>query len=90
MSGSLALHMLHAKAAIVDDVLALAGSTNLDGRSLFLNYEVMVAFHDAGDIARFTAWFDLERNTACPYVAKPPNLMRDLGEGLVLWIAFQL
>ena len=55
MSGSLALHMLHAKAAIVDDVLALAGSTNLDGRSLFLNYEVMVAFHDAGDIARFTA-----------------------------------
>lgn len=86
----LAPHMLHAKAAIIDDVLALVGSTNLDSRSLFLNYELMVAFHHAGDIARFTAWFELERITACPYVARPPDLMRDLGEGLVLWIAFQL
>ena len=86
----LAPHMLHAKLAIVDDALALAGTTNLDGRSLFLNYELMVAFHDAGDIARYVAWFDLERRTARPYVAQPPGLMRDLGEGLVLWIGFQL
>ena len=70
----LAPHMLHAKAAIIDDVLALVGSTNLDSRSLFLNYELMVAFHDAGDIARYTAWFDLERSTARPYVAQPPGL----------------
>ena len=40
----LAPHMLHAKAAVIDDVLALVGSTNLDSRSLFLNYELMVAF----------------------------------------------
>lgn len=66
--------MLHAKAAIIDDVLALAGSTNLDGRSLFLNYELMAAFHDAGDIARFTAWFDFERRAASPYDAQPPGL----------------
>jgi len=86
----LAPHMLHAKAAIVDEVLALVGSTNLDSRSLFLNYELMVAFHDAGDIARYTAWLDLERSTARPYAARPPGLWRDLGEGLVLWIGFQL
>lgn len=86
----LAPHMLHAKLVIVDEVLALVGSTNLDGRSLFLNYELMVAFHDAGDIARYSAWFDLERSPAHPYVAQPPGLMRDLGEGLVLWIGFQL
>lgn len=86
----LAPHMLHAKAAVIDDVLALVGSTNLDSRSLFLNYELMVAFHDAGDIARYTAWLDLERSTAHPYVAQPPGLWRDLGEGLVLWIGFQL
>lgn len=86
----LAPHMLHAKAAVIDDVLALVGSTNLDSRSLFLNYELMVAFHDASDIARYIAWFDLERSTARPYVAQPPGLMRDLGEGLVLWIGFQL
>ena len=86
----LAPHMLHAKAAIVDEVLALVGSANLDSRSLFLNYELMVAFHDAGDIARYTAWLDLERSTARPYVAQSPGLWRDLGEGLVLWIGFQL
>jgi cardiolipin synthase len=83
-------HMLHAKAAIIDDVLALAGSTNLDSRSLFLNYELMTAFHDASDITRFSAWFDLESRAACRYEAEPPGLWRDLGEGLVLWIGFQL
>lgn len=86
----LAPHMLHAKAAIIDDALALVGSTNLDSRSLFLNYELMVAFHDSGAIARYGAWFDLERSTARRYVAHPPDLWRDLGEGLVLWIGFQL
>ncbi|OIQ86870.1 putative cardiolipin synthase YwiE [mine drainage metagenome] len=86
----LAPHMLHAKAAIIDDALALAGSANLDSRSLFLNYELMVAFHDPGAIARYGAWFDLERGTARRYVAHPPGLWRDLGEGLVLWIGFQL
>lgn len=47
-------YMLHAKAAIADDVLALAGLTNLDSRSLSLNYELMVAFRDPRDIARFS------------------------------------
>jgi hypothetical protein len=41
-------------------------------------------------ILRYIAWFDLERSTARPYVAQPPGLWRDLGEGLVLWIGFQL
>jgi len=83
-------HMLHAKAAVIDDVLVLAGSTNLDSRSLFLNYELMVAFHDAGDIARFSAWFEFERREAVLYDARPPGLWRDFVEGLVLWIGFQL
>jgi cardiolipin synthase len=86
----LAPQMLHAKAAIVDDVLALAGSANLDGRSLFLNYELMVAFRDAGDVTRFGAWFDRERGSAVPYVPEAPGLWRDLGEGLMLWIGFQI
>jgi cardiolipin synthase len=86
----LAPHMLHAKAAIVDEALALVGTTNLDSRSLFLNYELMVAFHDAGDIARYAAWFDRERASAGAYALQPPGLWRDLVEGLVLWIGFQL
>jgi cardiolipin synthase len=86
----LAPHMLHAKAAIVDEELALVGTTNLDSRSLFLNYELMVAFHDAGDIARYAAWVDRERASAAAYALRTPGLWRDLAEGLVLWIAFQL
>jgi cardiolipin synthase A/B len=86
----LAPHMQHAKAAIIDDVLALAGSANLDSRSLFLNYELMAAFYDASDIARFSAWFDFERRAARGYNAQPPGLWRDFAEGLVLWIGFQL
>ncbi|MGE5339747.1 MAG: phospholipase D-like domain-containing protein, partial [Gemmatimonadota bacterium] len=83
--------MLHAKLAVVDDdVLALAGSANLDNRSFFLNYELMVAFHDAADVRRFAAWFEEERGAAHPYVAAPPGLLRDVAEGTLLWVGFQL
>ena len=86
----LAPHMVHAKLAAIDDVLALAGSANLDSRSLFLNYELMFAFHSAPDVAQFRAWFDAERATACAYVADRPSFVRDVAEGAVLWLGFQL
>jgi cardiolipin synthase len=82
--------MMHAKLAAIDDVLALAGSVNLDGRSLFLNYELMFAFHKAADVRRFAAWFDSERSPARPYVAVQPGLVRDAAEGMLLWLGFQL
>ena len=41
--------------------LALAGSANLDLRSLFLNYELMVAFYEPADVARFAEWIERER-----------------------------
>ncbi len=44
--------MIHAKAVMIDDELALAGSANLDGRSLFLNYELMIAFYDRKAVRR--------------------------------------
>ena len=86
----LAPAMLHAKCVIVDDVLALAGSANLDGRSLFLNFEMMVAFHKGTDVGRFANWCEQERRTTRPYVASRPGLIRDVAEGTLLWIAFQL
>ncbi len=86
----LAPYMLHAKLALFDDTLALSGSANVDSRSLFLNYELMVAFHDRDDVARFAAWFEHERPAATRYVARPPGLFADLAEGLVLWTGFQL
>jgi cardiolipin synthase len=86
----LAPQMLHAKLVVVDEVLALAGSANIDSRSLFLNYELMLAFHDRDAIAGFDAWFEHERVGARPYAATAPGLLRDLAEGLVLWLGFQL
>ena len=82
--------MIHAKAVVVDHAMAMAGSANLDGRSLFLNYELMVAFYDAADVQRFAGWIGRHMRGASPYVARPPGLARDLAEGLVLWLGFQL
>ena len=86
----LAPGMLHAKLAVFDDALALVGSANLDSRSLFLNYELMVAFHKAPNVRRFAAWFDQERGPARPYVATQPGLIGDVAEGMLLWLGFQL
>ena len=83
-------HMVHAKLAVIDDTLALAGSTNLDSRSLFLNYELMVAFHDREAIARFASWFEHEMAGAESFVPKRAGLFADVAEGLVLWMGFQL
>jgi cardiolipin synthase len=86
----LAPNMMHGKLAVFDDELALAGSANFDSRSLFLNYELMVAFHHPADAQRFTAWFELERGHARLCKPAQPGLLRDLAEGLLLWLTFQL
>jgi cardiolipin synthase len=83
-------YMIHAKCVVVDATLAMAGSANLDARSLFLNYEMMVAFYDADDVAGFAGFVEVHRAAAQAYSARAPGLLRDLAEGLVLWIAFQL
>lgn len=86
----LAPRMVHAKAVVIDEHMAMAGSVNLDSRSLFLNYELMTAFYAPGDIGRFTQWIDGLIPEAGRYEARAPNLARYAGEGLVLWLAFQL
>jgi cardiolipin synthase A/B len=83
-------YMLHAKVVVVDDNLALCGSANLDARSLFLNYELMVAFYATDDVQRFASIGDAHRATAALYRARKPGLLRDFVEGFVLWLGFQL
>lgn len=82
--------MVHAKAVIVDADLALVGSANLDERSLFLNYELMVAFYEPPEVARFADWIGQHRARAEQYRGSRPGLLREMVEGLVRWLAFQL
>ena len=82
--------MIHAKAVVIDDDLALAGTANLDERSLFLNYEIMVAFYQRQDVAQFALWIERHRRHASLFKPRPANVWRQLQEGLVRWVGFQL
>ena len=82
--------MVHAKGIVIDSELALAGSANLDERSLFLNYELMIAFFRPTDVHRFACWIEQQRATARLYRAKAPSPMVEFSEGLIRWLAFQL
>lgn len=82
--------MLHAKAVVMDDTLALCGSANLDGRSLFINYEAMAAFYGRAEIDWLARWIDQQAARGQPASGQAPGLARDVLEGLVATVAFQL
>lgn len=48
--------MLHSKAIIVDDRVAMFGSANFDLRSLFVNFEIGVLVHSPADVAAMRVW----------------------------------
>jgi cardiolipin synthase A/B len=48
--------MLHSKAMIVDDEVALFGSPNFDLRSLFVNFEIGVLVHSKQEIVAIKTW----------------------------------
>ena len=85
----LAPAMLHAKAVLVDDSLALSGSANMDGRSLFLNFEMMVAFYGAAEVAWLERWCSVRIGQARRYAAPQSSWRRDLTEGLWRVLAFE-
>lgn len=81
--------MIHAKAVVFDD-MAITGSANLDIRSLFLNFELAVVLYDERSATWLAQWIEQHRRHAERYVPKPASLPRDLFEGAVLWVGFQL
>jgi cardiolipin synthase len=42
------VNMLHSKVMVVDDEWAVLGSSNLDARSLYINYEFLAVIHSRG------------------------------------------
>jgi cardiolipin synthase len=82
--------MVHAKAVVVDETLAMCGSINVDLRSLLLNHEAAVVFYGAAEIAWLAQWIDQTAARGERYVPSPPGLLRDIAEGLLLTVAFQL
>ncbi|HXN35471.1 MAG TPA: cardiolipin synthase [Opitutaceae bacterium] len=63
--------MLHAKAVVVDDRVALIGSPNFDLRSLFVNFEIGVIIYTRHEIAAIRAWIDdLAGRCRAPVIAK--------------------
>jgi cardiolipin synthase len=82
--------MVHAKLVVVDQSVAFCGSLNLDERSLFLNYEMMVAFYDPPAVKAFAHWAQALRGSAQPLVHHRVGVLREFGEGLLRWLTFQL
>jgi cardiolipin synthase A/B len=82
--------MIHAKAVVIDDAVALCGSANLDSRSLFLNFEMMVAFYGDQQVAWLAHWILARAAESTPYAASEPSLLVDLAEGVVRVVGFQL
>jgi cardiolipin synthase len=83
-------YMSHAKAVVFDHTLGLSGSVNLDSRSLLLNYECAVVFYSRPEINWLASWIEALLPATVPFDWRRPSLIRDLCEGLLLTVAYQL
>jgi cardiolipin synthase len=76
--------LLHAKAMVVDDRVALLGSPNFDLRSMLVNFEIGVLAHSADDVRAVKAWV-LGLTEKCrqpPAAPGRPPLLTGLAEDL--------
>ena len=93
-NAGVSIHLLpgmnHAKAVVFDEGIALCGSCNLDSRSLLLNYESAVVFYDTREIEWLAGWIRDLIPSARTFDNRPPSLWRDVCEGLLLTVAYQL
>jgi cardiolipin synthase A/B len=83
-------YMSHAKAVVFDNDIGISGSVNLDSRSLLLNYECAVVFYASSEINWLANWIEALIPKTVPFDCRPAGLLRDLCEGLLLTVAYQL
>jgi cardiolipin synthase len=74
--------MLHAKAVLFDDRLAVIGSANMDMRSLFLNFEVALFVHSPKQVDHVASWAEALMANSKPELPTP-GWARELGENIV-------
>jgi cardiolipin synthase len=74
--------MLHAKAVVFDDQLAVIGSANMDMRSLFLNYEVALFVASPTQVALVAGWAS-ELMADCKPDLPQAGWPRELAENVV-------
>jgi len=74
--------MLHAKVVLMDDAVAVAGSANMDIRSLLLNYETAMFVYSADEIREVEEYIEeLMVQSRCGIA--DASLLRTLGESIV-------
>ena len=78
--------MLHGKALLVDDTLAVIGSANFDMRSLFLNYETGLLVYSQLEIQEVHAWIN-ELGSNCRLGVGAVGGFRDLSEAVARMLA---
>ena len=74
--------MMHAKAVIFDNQLAVIGSANMDNRSLFLNYEVALFLYCGEQVEIVSAWAT-RLQLDCLRELPKPGWLRELAENIV-------
>ena len=78
--------MLHAKAVLFDDRLAVIGSANMDNRSLFLNYEVALYVFDADRAREVARWIERLAGGCTIYEPRPGGA-REVAENVFRLLA---
>lgn len=73
--------MMHAKALLQDEDIAVLGSANMDIRSLMYNYESAMLIYSAPEIAAVRAWME-QLMANCQAGIEPASLARGLCEGV--------
>jgi len=79
--------MLHAKAIVVDDRVAMFGSPNFDLRSLFVNFEVGVLVYTRPEVMSIRAWIDDVLKDCTVPVLRTRHLLTSVAEDLCRLLA---